>query len=467
MELPGVNNYGLDNYHASLCPLSTSYVCYEERLDMNTLILLLSLFLTEHSILTTKVVTLYDYHDYSPILIWNFSTVDNIPTPADEDLHVGDKCPTCKGTGTYVSGDGLHKKTCTDCKGDGVLDAGDPLLDSYSSPEKGIDDEERLQDSKEELPTEEGNTQSNTETQSTSQETKEVPVEWEKKVPPLSIPPTDSTQTQEVWSFVYQGTTYYYYPEYDLFVSTSGKKYKVDLSQEEWIKEKSINICTYDSNGNKLTCQNCPLSKIVVPTAFLNYKPVDRSTHLPSRETNDGNVSDYATPQHLVDGILAYLKPLPKEVFLDIGSGDGRVVITAAKNYGCHSIGIEQDPSKIALAQENAEKAGVSHLVTFIQGDFHTVQWPRADVGYVYLFSEDLSQIRTKLLSLDRFVSFAHQVPSLPMYSLFQGEAYFWDYNKVFTYYNGRVYTSPVCNKPTCTMDNYIRRQLAYQRSFR
>lgn len=171
----------------------------------------------------------------------------------------------------------------------------------------------------------------------------------------------------------------------------------------------------------------------------------------------------YATPQETVDRILAYLQPKPNEIFLDLGSGDGRVAITAAKTYGCNAIGIEKDPNRITLATKNTEKAGVSDKVHFIEGDFTTTEWPYADVGYVYLFPEDLALIKDKLLSLDRFASFSHQVPSLPMYQ--KDDFFYWDSDKVFTWYNGRTYTGRHCSKAGCSMCATIQRGLDAQKS--
>lgn len=175
----------------------------------------------------------------------------------------------------------------------------------------------------------------------------------------------------------------------------------------------------------------------------------------------------YVTPQAAVLRTLAYLQPKPNEVFLDVGSGDGRVVITAAKVYGCRAIGIEQDPARIAEARATAARAGVSGLVTFIEGDYKTMAWPAADVGYIYQFPEDLAPVRNKLLALDRFASYAHQIPQLPMYEINGGETYVWLHSRPFMYWGGRPKYGRDCNQPGCTMCATIMSSINEQRSYR
>lgn len=179
------------------------------------------------------------------------------------------------------------------------------------------------------------------------------------------------------------------------------------------------------------------------------------------------NSSDYASPIDIVEDALAALNPKPNEVFIDPGSGDGRSVITAARIYGCKAIGIEQNLERVLEARIIAKQAGVADKVTFIVGDFNKIKWPRADVGYVYLFPEDLVAIRSKLTKLDRFVSFAHKVEGLPMRN-HDDNFYSWKAKPRIpaVRYGNRMYTGPVCNNPRCSMCNTIKRELAAQRGY-
>jgi hypothetical protein len=82
------------------------------------------------------------------------------------------------------------------------------------------------------------------------------------------------------------------------------------------------------------------------------------------------NLAPYVpTPQDVVDRMLELAQVTKADVVYDIGCGDGRIVITAAKKYGAKGVGIDIDPARIAEAKANAEKAGVAGLVEFRQQD--------------------------------------------------------------------------------------------------
>ena len=74
------------------------------------------------------------------------------------------------------------------------------------------------------------------------------------------------------------------------------------------------------------------------------------------------------TPQDVVDRMLDMAKLTKDDFHIDLGSGDGRIVVTAAKR-GARSMGVDLNPTRIAEANENAKKAGVTDRVTFVQGN--------------------------------------------------------------------------------------------------
>src|SRR5262245_62492043 len=75
------------------------------------------------------------------------------------------------------------------------------------------------------------------------------------------------------------------------------------------------------------------------------------------------------TPQDVVDAMLNLAEVKKGDVLYDLGSGDGRIAVTAAKRYGIRAVGIDIDPERIREANENAKKAGVTKLVRFRQED--------------------------------------------------------------------------------------------------
>ena len=105
------------------------------------------------------------------------------------------------------------------------------------------------------------------------------------------------------------------------------------------------------------------------------------------------------TPQTVVDEMLKVTNVKKGDVLYDLGSGDGRIVITAAKRFGVRGIGIDIDPQRIAEANENARKEGVAHLVTFKQADLFSTDISEATVVTLYLLPRLNVKLRPKLFS--------------------------------------------------------------------
>lgn len=105
------------------------------------------------------------------------------------------------------------------------------------------------------------------------------------------------------------------------------------------------------------------------------------------------------TPQSVVDAMLEVTQVKEGDVLYDLGSGDGRIVITAAKRFGVRGVGIDIDPKRIAEANENARKEGVSHLVTFKQIDLFTADISEATVVTLYLLPRLNVKLRPRLFS--------------------------------------------------------------------
>ena len=100
------------------------------------------------------------------------------------------------------------------------------------------------------------------------------------------------------------------------------------------------------------------------------------------------------TPQHVVDRMLALAKVTGDDVVYDLGCGDGRIVITAAKRYGARAVGVDFDPERIKESNANAKAAGVEHLVKFIEADAMKVDVSEATVVTLYLLSSSNAALR-------------------------------------------------------------------------
>lgn len=91
------------------------------------------------------------------------------------------------------------------------------------------------------------------------------------------------------------------------------------------------------------------------------------------------------TPQNVVEAMLDFVNVGPGDVVYDLGSGDGRIPITAAVKYGARGVGIEIDPALVRLAEENARRAGVADRVHFVVGDLFDADIRDATVVALFL----------------------------------------------------------------------------------
>jgi len=105
------------------------------------------------------------------------------------------------------------------------------------------------------------------------------------------------------------------------------------------------------------------------------------------------------TPESLVEKMLNMAKATPKDYVIDLGSGDGRTVIAAAK-HGIRAHGIEYNPDMVELARRNAAKEGVSDKATFAKGDLFASDFSRATVLTLFLLPEINLKLRPKILNL-------------------------------------------------------------------
>ena len=105
------------------------------------------------------------------------------------------------------------------------------------------------------------------------------------------------------------------------------------------------------------------------------------------------------TPQPLVEKMLDLAKIGPQDLHYDLGSGDGRTVITAAKR-GARAFGIEYNPDMVTLSQNNAKAAGVSDRATFVKADLFETDFSKATVVTMFLLPSINMKLRPKILDL-------------------------------------------------------------------
>lgn len=106
------------------------------------------------------------------------------------------------------------------------------------------------------------------------------------------------------------------------------------------------------------------------------------------------------TPQELVDKMLEMAEVTPEDFVIDLGSGDGRTVISAAR-IGARALGVEYNPDMVALSKENAKKEGVGDKAEFIQADLYETDLSKATVITMFLLPEINLKLRPRLLELE------------------------------------------------------------------
>jgi precorrin-6B methylase 2 len=138
---------------------------------------------------------------------------------------------------------------------------------------------------------------------------------------------------------------------------------------------------------------------LLSPPLALAQDQAESKTFVPQVGQRGKDVIWVPTPQALVDKMLALAQAKPGDYLIDLGSGDGRTVITAAKR-GIRALGVEYNPEMVALAQREAEKAGVADMAKFVKADLFQTDLSQATVITMFLLPTINLKLRPKLLEL-------------------------------------------------------------------
>jgi hypothetical protein len=123
------------------------------------------------------------------------------------------------------------------------------------------------------------------------------------------------------------------------------------------------------------------------------------------------------TPQALVERMLQMAKTTANDYVVDLGSGDGRTVITAAKKFGARALGIEYNPDMVELSKRNAAREGVAERAQFVRGDIFQTDFSEATVLTLYLLPSLNLKLRPTILNMrpgTRVVSHAFSMDDWP-----------------------------------------------------
>ncbi|MEM3464745.1 MAG: class I SAM-dependent methyltransferase [Candidatus Bathyarchaeia archaeon] len=105
------------------------------------------------------------------------------------------------------------------------------------------------------------------------------------------------------------------------------------------------------------------------------------------------------SPLSVVDAALSMVKVKPGEIFVDLGCGDGTVLIRAAERFGAFCVGFEINPALVMLARKRAKISGVGHLVDIVCADIFSVDLSKFNVIYVYPFTTIVGRLSEKIIS--------------------------------------------------------------------
>ncbi len=137
---------------------------------------------------------------------------------------------------------------------------------------------------------------------------------------------------------------------------------------------------------------------VIAVSVFAQAQPA-KEQYQPQVGQEGKDVIWVPTPQALVDKMLDMAKVTPKDYVIDLGSGDGRTVITAAKR-GARALGIEYNPDMVELSKRNAADQGVSDKANFVKADLFESDFTQATVITMFLLPEINLRLRPKILDL-------------------------------------------------------------------
>lgn len=179
------------------------------------------------------------------------------------------------------------------------------------------------------------------------------------------------------------------------------------------------------------------------------------------------------TPYQAIFKAIDILDLENTETLIDFGCGpDARVLTHAFHDTGCRGVGVELDSARADSARNLVSTAGLSPWISIVEGNATTTPVD-GNVGFVYLWPETLEELRPRLQELDRFVSYAHEVPGLEMQRIdVPGYEPLWYWERQpavevtyterpYAVYNGRRYYSDYNRGCNCSMCRTIRSQLA------
>lgn len=142
------------------------------------------------------------------------------------------------------------------------------------------------------------------------------------------------------------------------------------------------------------------LSAPQLASAQMAQASTQEETFEPQLGRHGKDVMWLPTPDALAERLMRMAGLGPQDIFVDLGAGDGRVSIAAARDFQAQALGVEFDPQMVEVSQRNAQEAGVADRTQFIEGDIFKADFSRADVVFMYLLPELNLRLRPTLMAM-------------------------------------------------------------------
>lgn len=133
----------------------------------------------------------------------------------------------------------------------------------------------------------------------------------------------------------------------------------------------------------------------------------------PTKSKEDADLELLATPQNVVEVMLSLVKPTSDDWVFDLGAGDGRIVITAAKVYGAKGVGIELNHDSAVKAETNVQNQGLSNRVIIIEGNILDYTYDNADIITLYLYPDLIEKVVPRIKPGVTVISANHDIPGV------------------------------------------------------
>jgi SAM-dependent methyltransferase len=142
---------------------------------------------------------------------------------------------------------------------------------------------------------------------------------------------------------------------------------------------------------------------LLMATSQMRYVPETKHAadvaHAEDQDRDSPYIAPFVTtPQEVVDRMLELAQVSQEDLLYDLGSGDGRIVITAAKRYGAKAVGFEIDPALVTRSRRNIKEAGVEHLAEIREEDVRNVDLSPASVVTMYLYPGANLRLRAAIM---------------------------------------------------------------------